>query len=502
MQLDLQLGRRAVLTPAEVRERLEAALGAAPPWRRRDPVSQLVRALIGSKTQDAVADAVLARLRGRFRRWEDLAGARPDEVLEVIVPVASAGDKAERLPRALAAVRRRFGALRFDGLAETPLEDAMEWLQALPGADQEVAASVLNASTLDRPVMIVDDAVLRVAVRLGWAAAPGDPGVARRDVMAAAPAGWEGGDFLALHRRLGALGQTLCRPERPRCDGCPLADRCPAGAARGGERAGAFSEGAGGVSRLRRRLEGLERPPVRRADQRTASLGWASLDEAFAGGALPAGLHQLAPETPVTATAAWLPPVAAASRLPASGAIRLVLVQEADARREGGAPYGPGLAALGMEPRELAVGRAARAADALGMAEAAVRLAAAPVVVVELRRGEALADLAATRRLDLLARRAGVFLFLLTPTLHATSAAVTRWRVGAAPSPGRRRRPGWPAVRLELVRNRAGRTGAWSLQWNPHERRFTAVAPLSAPVGAPVVDRPRAPGADCVATAA
>ena len=512
MQFDLDFDSRgssgssrlaADLDPAQARDLLEAAFGLLFSWRRRDPVSQLVRALIASSTKDAVSDAVLARLRERFRRWEALAGARPDEVLEAIAPVAFASDKAERLPRALAEIRRRLGVLRLDGLADIPIEAAMDWLQELPGVGQKVAASVLNASTLDRPVMIVDGHVLRVTERLGWTPPPSEAGEARLAVMEAAPSEWTGADFLELHRRLRALGQTVCRPERPDCAGCPLAGGCPDGAGRlkgGGERlgAGASPSHAG----LRRRLQQMDRGVVIAHRGCTTSFGAQDLDAAFDAGGLPAGLHHLAPEAAGVSAASWLAPLAVAARAPIRSGVRMVVVQEADARREGGAPYGPGLEAMGVAADELAVVRAARAADALGAAEAALRLAAAPVVMLELRRGEASADLAATRRLDLLARRAGVFLFLLTPTLDATSAAVTRWRVGPAASQGRRRRPGLPAVRLQLLRNRAGRTGDWSLIWNPHERRFTPVAPLSAPVGASALDRSRAPDAERVAAAA
>ncbi len=506
MQSDLQLGvgdRSQDFSPAQASARLEEAYGPLPPVRKRDPVSQLVRSVIASRAvdADAVSDAVLARLRERFGRWEALAGARADEVLAVIAPAAFAEEKAELLPQALAAVRRRMGALRLDGLAQTPVHEALDWLRTLPGVDQEVAASVLNASTLNRPVMIVDGHGLRVAVRLGWTPPPGDAGAARRAVMAVAPSSWTGEEFLAFHRRLKRLGQIVCRPYRPDCAACPLGAGCPQGRGSHRPEPGEDMEPIGRAA-LRRRLRRLDREAAPR-ERRTASLGLAALDAAFTLEGLPAGLHQFAPAAPTALASAWLAPVAVAARRPStSGGVRVVLVQEADARREGGAPYGPGLEALGVAAADIAVVHSRSALDALGATEAALRLHAAPVVMLELRRGEAQADLAATRRLDLLARRAGAWLFLLTPTLHATSAALTRWRVHPAASPGVRRRPGPPAVRLELLRNRAGRTGAWTLLWNPHERRFTPVAPLSAPVGAPALDRSRAPDAERVAAAA
>lgn len=536
MQLDLQLGdtagtlqgargeaaaaaRRRVRSVGvavrgpdlvRVRARLQAAYGVLAPWRRRDPVSQLVRSLIAARTQDAVSDAVLARLRERFGGWGALARARADEVLAVIGPVTHAERKADQLPRALRCVIARAGSLRLDELERLPLDEAMAWLQALPGVGQKTAASVLNFS-LGRRVMVVDGHVLRVAARLGLATSTTDAGAAREALMEAAPLDWGGDDLLDLHRRLKRLGQTACRPHGPDCGGCALVGDCPEAARlRSRTEVGKVAAPERNITRtngsqmwLRRRLAGLE--PEASAIGGALSLG-PRLDAAFDAGGLPPGLHQLAPEGPGDLAAPLLLAVAVAARLPPSSTradgVRLLLAVEGDAAREGGWVHGPGLEALGAPMGQAAFVRAPDGTSALRLLEAAIRLGAAPVMALELRRGAALADLSATRRLDLLARRAGAFVFLVTPTLEATGAATTRWRIASRPSRGRRRRLGAPAFALHLVRNRRGRTGEWSVRWSAHERGFTHVAPLSAPVGAPVLDRPRAPGADAVAAAA
>ena len=521
MQLGLDFGGEDERSVEAVRDRLEAAFGAPAPLLRRDPVSQLVRSIISARTEDAVSDLVLARLRERFRSWDRLADARIEEVLPVVRPATFPEDKAERLPRALRLLRGRVGALRLDGLADLSVNDALAWLQELPGVGQKTAASVLNFSTLDRRVMVVDGHVQRTARRLGLAAPEASAGEVRESVMACAPDAWEGGDFARLHRLLKHLGRTFCRPAGPDCAACPMADGCPDRALRRSQdrAAGRYApanenkpetSGAGPSAWLRRRVERIERRGVG-ASGPVGCMGHPALDAAFTGGGPPPGLHQAAPATPGDLAAPWLPALAVslglagpgpgaggrrAGRNGAVGSARVLLVAEADALREGGAPYGPGLDALGLPSAQSALVRVSGAADALRVAEEAVRLRAAPAVWVELRRGAALADLAATRRLDLAARRAGVFVFLLTPDLLGTSAAVTRWRVGSAPTVskagrGAGRRLGSPAFHLALVRNRAGRTGDWLAEWSAHERRFETAAPLPAPMDAPVVDRPR-----------
>lgn len=138
-----------------------------------------------------------------------------------------------------------------------------------------------------------------------------------------------------------------------------------------------------------------------------------------------------------------------------------MVVQETDARREHGDIHGPGLLALGLRPEEVAFVKTRDGTEALAVADEALRIRAAPVVLLELRRGDQRVDLALTRRFNMAARRSGIFLFLITPKLNATSAATTRWAVSSTKSQGQRRRLGPLAFQIELVTNRAGSTDGW-----------------------------------------
>jgi len=92
-------------------------------------------------------------------------------------------------------------------------------------------------------------------------------------------------------------------------------------------------------------------------------------------------------------------------------------------------------------------------------------------------------DLKASRRLHLAAGSSGVPLFLLRPAaMTGSSAAATRWRVGAAKAErdrfglfGRRR---WH-LRLERCRN--GQIGEWLVEWDHAAFRFSLSAPMADP---------------------
>lgn len=118
------------------------------------------------------------------------------------------------------------GGFALDHLATRPLADALAWLERLPGVARKVAAATLNASTLGRPVMIVDTHVLRVLRRLGFVRPTADYRAASETVTAAMPR-WGGDNFLAFHIALKRLGQGVCRWDVPACAACPLRADCP-----------------------------------------------------------------------------------------------------------------------------------------------------------------------------------------------------------------------------------------------------------------------------------
>jgi protein ImuA len=414
--------------------------------------------------------------------------------------------RAEQLIGTVRRLIARSGGLSLDFLAERPAEEAADWLVAL-GLAPSLAAEVLAAAPIRHRIVYPSQAASRVLTRLGVAGSAAEQG---GRLSADAPAGWSGAELAELGALLHALGESLCRPLAPECAACPLVQMCPQAA----QAVQPCSKPALLFDVLRRRVARIEARETQASPSRGLRLGVGTFDEAVFPNGLPPGAHQAAPvsmrETaaPIMlalaaarAVSRWERPrdggqmVRKGGRLRRVGASRfsvsLLVVQETDALRESGELHPDGLRALGLDGRCVAFVRVSSDAEALRVIDEALKLKAAPVVLAELRRGEGLIDLAASRRLNLAARRAGVWLFLVTPDLSNTSAALTRWRVGCAPS-GRagRRRLGAPAFTLELVRNRLGPPGAWTVEWDVHEQRFRPRKPAAQPLSAPVVSSP------------
>ena len=156
-----------------------------------------------------------------------------------------------------------------------------------------------------------------------------------------------------------------------------------------------------------------------------------------------------------------------------------VFVAAARALAEFGAPYGHGLAQLGLDVERLILVAAKSDKDALWALEETLRSDARPAMVAGAI--DAGLDLTLGRRLNLAAAAHATPLLLLRGAKAAgTSAAATRWRIAAAPAArdrfGAFAQPRW-TVALERCRN--GRTGQWLIEWNHVAHRFRVAEGLA-----------------------
>jgi protein ImuA len=269
---------------------------------------------------------------------------------------------------------------------------------------------------------------------------------------------------------------------------------------------------AAGLADLRRRIAAIGADGAPRAWEGPSRvpLGHAEADRVLGGGLQAGALHELRPAEPGDMAAAAGFTLAVLARLQGARAGQgqgqvlgrgrpWLWVRQDLAGRETGEPYGPGLAAFGLDPAALVLVAASDVRESLRAAEEGLRCRALAGVLLE-PWGEAKAlDLTAMRRLALAAEASGVTLLLLRSGTHdardapGPGGALTRWRVAAAPSapqPALGGLPGLgpPAFAVTLLRNRqAGRLGdggQWTLEWSPDEHLFAA--PAASPRPRPV----------------
>jgi endonuclease-3 len=205
-----------------IRDKLRAEYGRPALREHRAPVDELVLTVLSQNTNDRNRDVAWGRLRERFDSWEAVRNAPVEEVEEAIRPGGLAPTKAVRIQEILRAL---------DGddlawLADAPLEEAREYLCALPGVGRKTAACVLLFS-FGRDEVPVDTHVYRVGARLGlWR--PGASFDEAHDVISRVT---DPGDAYEVHVSLIRHGRRTCTARAPRCDECPLLRMCPYGRA-------------------------------------------------------------------------------------------------------------------------------------------------------------------------------------------------------------------------------------------------------------------------------
>lgn len=191
------------------------------------------------------------------------------------------------------------------------------------------------------------------------------------------------------------------------------------------------------------------------------SLGIGAIDRALGGGLGRRGLHEVLAGDDSGAAAGFCAFLLA--RLGEDGGAVLWA-------RHGSGLYGPGLAALGLDPARLILVRPARGDDVLWVLEEGLRSRAPAAVLGETGSGGPIA----LRRLQLAAESSGVAALLLRPFAAKTvpGPALSRWRIESA---GRGDLLG-PRWRVELQRARGGTPGTWLVEWCDETSGF-AVAP-------------------------
>src|SRR5690242_6227638 len=147
-----------------IRDRLRELYGRPVNEPHGHPIAELVRTILSQNTSDTNRDVAYGRLRERFPTWEEVRDAPVGEIEEAIKPGGLSAIKAPRIQ----AVLRLIGDPEpdLDWLADAPRDDALAFLDSLPGVGRKTAACVMIFA-FGRPEIPVDTHVYRVGGRLG-----------------------------------------------------------------------------------------------------------------------------------------------------------------------------------------------------------------------------------------------------------------------------------------------------------------------------------------------
>ena len=201
-----------------------------PPDKRRDPVWVLVHGVIGAQTKTAASNASTDALLAEFCSWEAVAEVSEADLEKRLQRQSFPSVAAKRLKACLNAIIAERGAVDLRHLSNLPTDEAMAWLETLPGVARKNSAGVMNASTFERKAMVIDGHHRRIMQRMGIVPPRADTAKTFDALMPILPPEWSAADMDEHHLLLKKLGQTFCRPRAPQCENCPVRDDCETGA--------------------------------------------------------------------------------------------------------------------------------------------------------------------------------------------------------------------------------------------------------------------------------
>jgi endonuclease-3 len=185
------------------------------------PLEELIGTILSQHTSDTNSQRAFDALMAKFKDWEAVRDAPVGDLTDAIRSGGLAAVKALRIQAVLRALTDDDGRVRLPDLRRMPRRQAVDLLMRLPGVGRKTAACVLLFGA-HVPAMPVDTHVHRVALRLGLVPPRTSPDATSDALEASLPPS----EYYAFHVNTIRLGREICKAPRPRCELCPLSQRC------------------------------------------------------------------------------------------------------------------------------------------------------------------------------------------------------------------------------------------------------------------------------------
>lgn len=203
------LKKRARKIVAGLRKRYR---GATTALNFSTPHELLVATVLAAQCTDKKVNEVTAKLFRKYRSPEDFARARRSTLEKMIKPTGFFRNKANSIISLSKAIVEKHNG---------KVPDKLEKLVELPGVGRKTANVVL-AAAFNKPGIVVDTHMIRVANRLGLTREK-DPVRIESDLMKILPRRvWGEFSFMVtLH------GREICKARKPLCTICDIEPYCP-----------------------------------------------------------------------------------------------------------------------------------------------------------------------------------------------------------------------------------------------------------------------------------
>ena len=179
----------------------------------KSPFQLLIATILSAQCTDKRVNMVTPALFKRYPTPSALAGAKLEDVEEMIKSTGFFRNKAKSLVGMAAGIDEKHG-----GTVPNEMED----LVRLPGVGRKTANVVLGNAFDRNEGVVVDTHVSRVTQRLGLST-ESDPVKIEQDLIKLFPRD----QWTLLSHLFIEHGRTICEARRPKCEICFLNDLCP-----------------------------------------------------------------------------------------------------------------------------------------------------------------------------------------------------------------------------------------------------------------------------------
>ncbi len=181
------------------------------PYKSRDPFRVLIATVISQRTKDEVTYEVAEKLFQKYPTAEKLKDAPVEEIARLIYPAGFYREKAKKIKEIAKLIWEKY-----KGKVPTTLDELLK----LPGVGRKTANIVLSRC-YGKDAIAVDTHVHRISNRLGWVYTK-NPLETENALMKVLPRKY----WRDINELLVMFGRTICRPQAPKCDICPVKQYC------------------------------------------------------------------------------------------------------------------------------------------------------------------------------------------------------------------------------------------------------------------------------------
>ena len=210
------------MTPETIVKKLSAIYGEFEQKPRYNALDELIFTVLTQHTSDLNAERAFDQLRANIPTWEAVLVADQQSIADAIFHGGMSNQKSKRIKDILSDILERNGELEIEFLREYSVEEARQWLMALPGVGPKTAAVVMSFA-LGMPAFPVDTHIHRVSKRLSLIDEKTTADAAHQIMEAKVRPNLR----FQLHMQLITHGRQICKARRPLCGECVLSQGCP-----------------------------------------------------------------------------------------------------------------------------------------------------------------------------------------------------------------------------------------------------------------------------------